>query len=81
MATIPRPIMLNGMMMMIAKPSRFTYGNVQKCDATAIYLESMGYICRKSKVKKKDAKKKEQIEWTYILDVFPSEEDVPSNSK
>lgn len=77
MAAIPRPIMLNGMMMMISKPSRFTYNNLQKCDATAEYLTSMGYTCRKSKIKRKDSKKKEQIEWTYILDVFPSEEDIP----
>lgn len=81
MPAIPRPIMLNGMMMMISKPSRFTYNNVQKCDATAAYLESMGYTCKKSKVKRKDAKKKEQVEWTYILDVFPSEEDAPQDSK
>lgn len=75
MTAIPRPIMLNGMMMMISKPSRFTYGNMKKCDATAEYLVSMGYTCKKSKIKKKDAEKKEYIEWIYILDVYPSEED------
>jgi hypothetical protein len=75
MTAIPRPIMLNGMMMMISKPSRFTYTNMQKCDATAEYLSSMGYVCQKSKIKKVDAEKKENIEWIYILDVFPSEEE------
>ena len=75
MTALPRPIMLNGMMMMISKPSRFTYTNIQKCDATAEYLKSMGYTCQKSKIKKVDADKKENIEWMYILDVFPSEEE------
>ena len=75
MTAIPRPIMLNGMMMMISKPSRFTYGNMKKCDATAEYLKSMGYTCQKSKIKKVDAEKAENVEWTYILDVFPSEEE------